>query len=167
MSADTTRKASYGALTRTSVLVSNDRPIEYEQFMTANDINHLQVHIMPNKQVEVYTPQEAVVEALKIIMDRANHPILVHCNKGKHRTGCISACFRKVCGWTLPNCLEEYVTFSAPKSRDLDKAFITRFDPTPLKALALEQGYVGGAYRPLPTPANSNASEKDGFNQAS
>ena len=28
--------------------------------------------------------------------DSKNHPMLVHCNKGKHRTGCLIGCFRKV-----------------------------------------------------------------------
>jgi len=148
------------------ILVDNDRPADYEEFMETNGINHVKVHIKANKQADVYTPPGTVIEALKVIMDRANHPVLIHCNKGKHRTGCISACFRKVCGWTLSSCLEEYTTFSAPKTRDLDKAFITRFDEAPVKALALEQGYIGGAYRALPTPANSNASEKDGRSQS-
>lgn len=28
--------------------------------------------------------------------DARNHPLLIHCNKGKHRTGCLVGCFRKV-----------------------------------------------------------------------
>ncbi|CAN0534051.1 unnamed protein product, partial [Ectocarpus sp. 8 AP-2014] len=30
--------------------------------------------------------------------DASNHPMLVHCNKGKHRTGCLIGCFRRVRG---------------------------------------------------------------------
>ena len=30
-------------------------------------------------------PEDKIIEALKVLCDRRNHPILIHCNKGKVR----------------------------------------------------------------------------------
>ncbi|CAN0338469.1 unnamed protein product, partial [Scytosiphon promiscuus] len=34
--------------------------------------------------------------------------MLVHCNKGKHRTGCLIGCFRRTQGWAVSSIFEEY-----------------------------------------------------------
>jgi protein tyrosine/serine phosphatase len=39
-------------------------------------------------------------EALSALLDVRTHPILIHCNKGKHRTGCLVGCLRKVQCWS-------------------------------------------------------------------
>jgi protein-tyrosine phosphatase len=120
--------------------------LDYQSFMRTERIAHHQIHILANKDPDVYTSDEVINKAIKLILDPANHPILVHCNKGKHRTGCVMACFRKVTGWSLDACLAEYDKYSKPKSRELDKVFIARFDASILKPLALERGFVGGAF---------------------
>lgn len=121
--------------------------LEYANFITSSGIIHHQIGILANKDAEVYSPTETVHRVLEIMLDPSNYPMLIHCNKGKHRTGCMTACFRKVCGWTDEAVIEEYVKYSTPKDRELDKAFIRRFDPTSLKPVALERGYVGGIYK--------------------
>ena len=119
---------------------------DYQSFMRTEGITHYQIQILANKDPDVYTSDEVVNKVIKLILDPTNHPMLVHCNKGKHRTGCITACFRKVTGWSLDACLAEYEKYSKPKSRELDKVFIARFDASVLKPLALECGFVGGAF---------------------
>lgn len=119
---------------------------DYQSFMRTERIAHHQIQILANKDPDVYTSDEVINKAVKLILDPTNHPILVHCNKGKHRTGCVTACFRKVTGWSLDACLAEYDKYSKPKSRELDKVFIARFDASLLKPLALERGFVGGAF---------------------
>jgi protein-tyrosine phosphatase len=119
---------------------------DYQSFMRTEGITHYQIQILANKDPDVYTGDEVVNKVIKLILDPTNHPMLVHCNKGKHRTGCITACFRKVTGWSLDTCLAEYEKYSKPKSRELDKVFIARFDASVLKPLALECGFVGGAF---------------------
>ena len=65
-----------------------------------------------------------------LITPEANHPLLIHCNKGKHRTGCLVGCFRRLCGWSLTAIFEEYRIFSAPKQRFVDQQFIELFEYT-------------------------------------
>ncbi len=60
--------------------------------------------------------------------DPSNHPILIHCNKGKHRTGCIVGCIRRVQGWALSSALDEYIRFADSKARIMDQRFIELFD---------------------------------------
>ena len=59
--------------------------------------------------------------------DVRNHPILIHCNKGKHRTGCLVGCLRKVQKWSLIGIFEEYRRFAGTKVRVLDQQFIELF----------------------------------------
>lgn len=75
----------------------------------------------------VEIPPAAIVEALKQILDVRNHPLLIHCNKGKHRTGCVVGCLRKVLQWSMTSVFDEYRRFAGPKvqrSFPLERLFI-------------------------------------------
>ncbi len=51
---------------------------------------------------------DTVAEILAIVADPQNHPILVHCARGKERSGLISAVFRmELDGWSNPKALKE------------------------------------------------------------
>jgi protein-tyrosine phosphatase len=128
-------------------LVPQALPDDYRKFITKNDISHHHIPILANKDPEIYTSDDTVCKVLELMLDSSNYPILIHCNKGKHRTGCITASFRRVTGWTYEACIAEYERYSRPKDRDLDKVFIGRFNPLPLKSIAIERGYVGGVWR--------------------
>jgi tyrosine-protein phosphatase SIW14 len=128
-------------------LVPEALPLEYANFISSNGIMHHHIPILANKDPEKFTDAKTVNAVLSVMLDPANYPMLIHCNKGKHRTGCMTACFRKVTGWTLEACIAEYIRYSTPKDRPLDKVFIDRYDASVLKPIALERGYVGGVYR--------------------
>jgi tyrosine-protein phosphatase SIW14 len=55
--------------------------------------------------------------------------MLVHCNKGKHRTGCLIGCLRKLQNWSLVPIFNEYARFAGTRVRLLDKQFIEFFAP--------------------------------------
>lgn len=142
--------------------VPDELPLDYCNFISSSGIVHHQIPILANKNPDVYTNAAVVHQVLEIMLDPNNYPLLIHCNKGKHRTGCLTACFRKVCGWTDEAAVEEYVQYSLPKDRELDKVFIKRFDPSPLKSLALDRGYVGGVYK-QPLAGDTQTSERSGI----
>ena len=51
---------------------------------------------------------DRVLDALRIVADKANRPLLVHCQKGADRTGAILALYRIVVqGWTREEALRE------------------------------------------------------------
>ncbi|OCK85359.1 tyrosine-protein phosphatase SIW14 [Lepidopterella palustris CBS 459.81] len=108
-------------------LVPEKYPQPNVDFMAQEGIQHFQVHIPANKET-VCIPQCQMTEALGIVLDRRNHPLLIHCNKGKHRTGCVTGCFRKCQGESLESIFLEYHTYADPKARILDEVFIELFD---------------------------------------
>ena len=65
---------------------------------------------------------------MHLILDPTNRPLLIHCNKGKHRTGCVVACLRKIRGWSLSAIFAEYLMFADPKARTEDQRFIEVFE---------------------------------------
>ena len=56
-------------------------------------------------------------EALSTVLNEDNWPCLIHCNKGKHRTGCLVASLRLVRGWALSPTFAEYMLFSGARQR--------------------------------------------------
>ncbi|KGN47970.1 probable tyrosine-protein phosphatase DSP4 isoform X1 [Cucumis sativus] len=83
----------------------------------------------------VNIPDYTIREVLKIILDVRNRPVLIHCKRGKHRTGCVVGCFRKVQKWCLSSVFDEYQRFAAAKARVSDQRFIELFDISELKLL--------------------------------
>ncbi|RZC47395.1 hypothetical protein C5167_040349 [Papaver somniferum] len=80
----------------------------------------------------VTVSKDTITEALKVILDVRNHPIMIHCRHGKHRTGCVIGCLRKMQNWCLPAVLEEYQRFAGAKARPTDMKFIENYDTSRL-----------------------------------
>ncbi|KAM0108063.1 tyrosine-protein phosphatase siw14 [Aspergillus fumigatus] len=120
--------------------IEGDYTQDHQVFLKENGIEHRRILILANKDPTIRTPDHVVNRVLEIMLNKTNHPLLLHCNKGKHRTGCIVGCFRKVQGWDMPAIRKEYLNFSLPKSRPLDERFIELFDDTRLGPLAVSSG---------------------------
>lgn len=112
-------------------LVPEPYPETHVAFMKENGIQHFQIGLPGNKEPFVNIPKTRVTDALKVVLDPANHPILIHCNKGKHRTGCVVGCMRKLMGWSMAITFDEYRRYSFPKSRALDQQFIEMWPEDP------------------------------------
>lgn len=126
-----------------SILTLVPEPLspEYQDFMDEAGIQHFHCHIRANK-LEVRVESAEMSNALRVIMDRSNHPILIHCNKGKHRTGCTVACFRRILGLDLDTVRDEYHTYAGVKARFLDEVFFENFDLNLVMATARQEGWV-------------------------
>ncbi|XVF30327.1 hypothetical protein REPUB_Repub16aG0047500 [Reevesia pubescens] len=70
---------------------------------------------------------------LLLFTDVRNHPVLIHCKRGKHRTGSLVGCLRKLQNWCLSSVYEEYRHSAGIKSRTADLRFIETFDITSLR----------------------------------
>ncbi|KAK9323554.1 tyrosine phosphatase family-domain-containing protein [Lipomyces orientalis] len=110
------------------VLVPEQYPDDNVRFMRENNIQFFQVGMSGNKEPFVNVSDETISTALKIAINPANHPILIHCNRGKHRTGCLVGCIRKLQDWSLTMIFDEYRRFAHPKVRPLDQQFIELYD---------------------------------------
>ncbi|KAI4258216.1 MAG: hypothetical protein L6R42_005225 [Xanthoria sp. 1 TBL-2021] len=150
-------------------LVPQEYPAENVLFMKEHGISHFQIPIPAHKNESVTIPLENIANALDILHNPERHPVLVHCNKGKHRTGCIIATYRLLSHWSPAATITEYRKYASSKARPLDESFIYNFDVPGMMALLKsssskvksdsgvtgERGFAGM----LPTPP---ASEKDG-----
>lgn len=125
---------------------------EYQQFMDGNGIQHFQVHIPANKgRVQINACE--MTRALDVVLDKRNHPMLIHCNKGKHRTGCVVGCFRRVQGQESEAVFDEYHKYAREKARLLDEAFIEQFDENTVMWMARRYNWIEPIERQLPSPA--------------
>ncbi|KAH6771378.1 Phosphotyrosine protein phosphatases superfamily protein, partial [Perilla frutescens var. hirtella] len=85
----------------------------------------------------VNIPEDKIRAALKVATNVKNHPLLIHCKRGKHRTGCLVGCLRKSQIWCLTSVCDEYQRFAATKARVSDQRFMAMFDVSSLKNLPM------------------------------
>lgn len=121
--------------------VDTDPSEGYLEFIRTNGATRLRIDISPNKEGKVKTSVDSICEALLVVLDAANYPLYIHCNQGRHRTGCVIACMRKVQGWPMEAIVAEYEAYSNPKSRPGDLEFIKNvFQPESLLEYAKQHG---------------------------
>ncbi|CAF2126105.1 hypothetical protein HID58_010901 [Brassica napus] len=111
------------------------------KFLEANNIKLFQFGIEGKTDPPTLMPKDTVLDALKVLVDVRNHPILIHCKAGKHRTGCLVGCLRKVQSWCLSSVLEEYQKNAGLKWRQRDLNFIEAFDTLSLRQCLLSIMY--------------------------
>ena len=81
-----------------------------------------------NRKHNIHADEHASSKALNALLDHGNHPVLIHCKKGKHRTGCVIGLLRKNRNWALSNIFAEYCSFEPlDKNREEDQRFIEAF----------------------------------------
>lgn len=67
--------------------------------------------------------------ALELIANKQNYPLLVCCGMGRHRTGAVVGCLRRLQGWNLASVSEEYRRFTGARGgRILVELLIESFD---------------------------------------
>ncbi|XP_022742691.1 probable tyrosine-protein phosphatase At1g05000 [Durio zibethinus] len=103
-------------------------PEENLEFLRSHNIRLFQFGIEGKTEPSVASLKDAIRGALKILIDVRNHPVLIHCKRGKHRTGSLVGCLRKLQNWCLSSVFEEYQRFAGIKSRKADLRFIETFD---------------------------------------
>ena len=108
-------------------LCPEDYPDSHLGFLEECGIQLLQFGVVGNKEPFDEIPEDVLRAALDAVLDQTNQPILIHCNQGKHRTGCLVGCLRKVQRWSLVAIFEEYRRFAGSKARVVDQHFIERF----------------------------------------
>lgn len=106
---------------------------DLHSFIKANGINQVIFNMKGTKKEAI--PISTMRSILELVLDRNNYPLLVHCNHGKHRTGCVVAVVRKLSGWQINLVVAEYKTYAEPKIRDSDVDYIKNFQCAPLQSL--------------------------------
>uniref|UniRef100_A0A060T5I5 ARAD1B06930p n=1 Tax=Blastobotrys adeninivorans TaxID=409370 RepID=A0A060T5I5_BLAAD len=116
-----------------TIIYIGDRPDqENEEYFKWAQNNGITVHRFVAKSVKEpfqTNDPEVFTNALHLLVDTRNFPVLVHSNKGKHRVGVLIGAMRKVLqGWSLASIYDEYSRFASGKG-DADVEFIELFEP--------------------------------------
>lgn len=124
------------------VLIPEEYPAENEEFLKTSGIKLFQVGMSGNKEPFVNIPSDLLTKALEIVLNPRNQPILIHCNRGKHRTGCLIGCIRKLQNWSLTMIFDEYRRFAFPKARALDQQFIEMYNDKEIITVANKNSWL-------------------------
>lgn len=117
---------------KTVINLLDKLPDEYADFLKEQGTRYVHSAVKGNKAHCEEMDRTKVAKALELIMDRSNHPVLIHCRSGKHRTGALIGCLRMLERWSLEDACDEYVYYCKHKQRYVDKQYIERFDPRTL-----------------------------------
>jgi tyrosine-protein phosphatase SIW14 len=109
-------------------LVPEDYPLTMAEFYENSGVRLLSCGLEGNKWPFKGIDITALREVLTGILNPDNRPLLIHCNKGKHRTGSVVGCLRKIRGWSLSTIFTEYLLYAAPKTRLEDQQLIEFFE---------------------------------------
>ncbi|CAD2220213.1 Tyrosine phosphatase family, putative [Angomonas deanei] len=108
-------------------------PEEYAEsnlkFCEQNSIHIFRFPTEGNKEPFVDIPESLMHRMLSVLVDTRNFPILIHCNKGKHRTGTVVGCLRILQGYSLLSMIAEYKQFAQEKARPVDMLFMELYHP--------------------------------------
>ena len=66
-------------------------------------------------------PEPLIIQALTYLLQPQTFPTLVCCNMGRHRSGTVVGCYRKLQRWALSSILEEYRRYAGAKVRVLNE----------------------------------------------
>ncbi|KAF2075497.1 hypothetical protein CYY_003189 [Polysphondylium violaceum] len=111
------------------IFLAPDEPSpQFQNFVEDQDIEL--IHLGMDTHQNPWNPisEEIVISALKIILNPDNYPLHIMCNLGRHRTGTVVGCLRKLQRWNLTSIFEEYRRFAGSKVRLLNEQFIELFD---------------------------------------
>ncbi|KAI9102027.1 protein-tyrosine phosphatase [Phlyctochytrium arcticum] len=105
-------------------LCEDDYAEDTLEFLRAEELTIYHIRIQANKEPFGEIDQREITNALIQVLDVRNHPMLIHCNKGAHRIGCLIGCLRKLQNWSMTSIFDEYRRFAGSKIRIADQEFI-------------------------------------------
>jgi tyrosine-protein phosphatase-like protein OCA2 len=116
---------------RTVIYVGDkDDNEEYYEFLKKEGIQFKYLEMKSSKEPFIMNDPNVINDALIMITNVDNYPILLHSNKGKHRIGVLVGIMRKLLqGWSLTGIFNEYDKYAGGKGES-DMEFIETFETT-------------------------------------
>jgi tyrosine-protein phosphatase SIW14 len=98
------------------------------RFIEAHGLQFFTFPLQAHKEPFGKSDRTVVSDALRVLLDVRNHPVLCHDEKGKHRAGVLIGCLRKIQSWSLASIFHEYALFTRGSVRLLDMQWIEFFE---------------------------------------
>mmetsp|Transcript_12635 Transcript_12635/g.38670 ORF Transcript_12635/g.38670 Transcript_12635/m.38670 type:complete len:196 (+) Transcript_12635:67-654(+) len=109
-------------------LATEDPSQQFSNFVDDHGIELVPLGVEGNISSWKPMSEEVVLTALNHILITTNYPLLIMDHHGRHQTGTIVGCLRKLQRWNLTAVFEEYRSFAGNKVRLLSEQFIELFD---------------------------------------
>ena len=110
---------------KTVVYLSFDAPsVILTEFFKEQGIHFVQINEAEGARIS----HKLVLDALRVILNPDAYPVLVMCNLGRHRTGTVIGCLRRLQNWTLSSIFDEFRRFTGAKPSPVHEQFIELFD---------------------------------------
>ncbi|KAF5680557.1 SIW14-like tyrosine phosphatase [Fusarium heterosporum] len=119
-----------GLKTIVTLVKKDDLDHDLETFVSREGIRQVVFNMKGTKKEAI--PLSTMKAILSVVLDKSNYPLLIHCNHGKHRTGCVVGVVRKVAGWDAESVVAEYKTYAEPKAREVDVTYLDDFQVSSL-----------------------------------
>jgi len=119
-----------GLKTIVTLVKKDDLDHDLETFITREGIRQVVFNMKGTKKEAI--PLDTMKGILNVVLDKSNYPLLIHCNHGKHRTGCVVGVVRKITGWDAARVVAEYNTYAEPKARECDVTYLQGFEVSSL-----------------------------------
>lgn len=120
---------------KTILWLASEEPAEdFLDYCSGSNINIEFVGMINDYNYSNINPWDSLDErtiknALETISNKENYPLLVCCGMGRHRTGAVIGCLRRLQGWNLASVSEEYRRFAGVRGgRILVELLIESFD---------------------------------------
>lgn len=120
-----------GLQLRTIVYLSTEEvPDPLENFIDDQDIDIVVLAPYEDEVSAQWRPisEDVVLQAMRELLDVTKYPIHIMCTGGRHKTGAVIGCLRKMQRWFLSSIFEEYQRYATAKGRLANEQFIELFD---------------------------------------
>jgi len=121
--------AKLGIKTIVCLYTEKEYPDEHKTFMEVHGMKYHMFCMEENKEPFSGIDETNFRNALNKVQ-YGEKPLLIHCSKGTHRTGCLVGCLRKIHNWSMTSIFDEYRRFAKHEVRLLDEQYIELFDPS-------------------------------------
>ncbi|CVL02730.1 related to tyrosine-protein phosphatase SIW14 [Fusarium mangiferae] len=119
-----------GLKTIVTLVKKDELDQDLETFVQREGIRQVVFNMKGTKKEAI--PLSTMKAILSIVLDKSNYPLLIHCNHGKHRTGCVVGVVRKIAGWDAESVVAEYKSYAEPKARECDVNYLDDFQVSSL-----------------------------------
>lgn len=114
---------------KTVVYLSLDEPAQiFTEFLKEQDIELVRINVGESNIIGQSISQQIVLDAFHIMLDPERYPVIVMCNLGRHRTGTVIGCLRRLQLWSLSSIVDEFRRYTGQKQSAIHEQFIELFD---------------------------------------